>query len=207
MVEYYVLDELLGLDIVHTMDTGDTVTRGPQSAIMFLLIIAKTLVTKVCWRGIPDGEDTPGLGKTGLLLHTADPLLEDGRHLGRGSLGLGGIGSDLLRGVEGDGRGASLSRQIYQHSARRRSSLAPVAAPPSTPKQRRCSANGIGMASWELHGMARWRKGAIDASFDGLTDAILPEAEIAATRRPDWRMALENMVCASRSYSNSSAIN
>lgn len=55
--------------------------------------------------------------------------------------------------------------------------------------------------------MARCVTGAIDASYNGLTDAILPEAEIAATRRLDWRMALENMVCASRSYSNSSAIN
>jgi hypothetical protein len=42
--------------------------------------------------------------------------------------------------------------------------------------------------------MARWRTGAIAAGFDGLTDAILPEAEIAATRRLDWRMALENIV-------------
>jgi hypothetical protein len=55
--------------------------------------------------------------------------------------------------------------------------------------------------------MAGWLAGAIDAGFDGLTDAILPEAEIAATRRLDWRRALENMVCTSRSYSDSSAIN
>jgi hypothetical protein len=36
--------------------------------------------------------------------------------------------------------------------------------------------------------------------FDGLTDAILPEAEIAATRRLDWRRALENMFGAQRLY-------
>jgi len=63
------------------------------------------------------------------------------------------------------------------------------------------------MPSGELQTMVGWRAGAIDAGFDGLTDAILPEAEIAATRRLDWRRALENMVCTSRSYSNSSAIN
>lgn len=40
--------------------------------------------------------------------------------------------------------------------------------------------------------------GAIAAAFDGLTDAIRPEAEIAATRRLDWRMALENIVMSSR---------
>jgi hypothetical protein len=28
---------------------------------------------------------------------------------------------------------------------------------------------------------------------DGLTEAILPEAEIAASPRLDWRMALENI--------------
>jgi len=42
---------------------------------------------------------------------------------------------------------------------------------------------------------------------DGLTDAILPEAEIAATRRLDWRMALENILSSSRGYMEGSAIN
>ena len=55
--------------------------------------------------------------------------------------------------------------------------------------------------------MARWDLIAIAAGFDGLTDAILPEAEIAATRRLDWRMALENILMSPRSYSSSSAIN
>jgi hypothetical protein len=41
--------------------------------------------------------------------------------------------------------------------------------------------------------MAATAEGAIAGGCDGLTEAILLEAEIAATRRPDWRMALENM--------------
>jgi hypothetical protein len=42
--------------------------------------------------------------------------------------------------------------------------------------------------------MAAATAGAMAGECDGLTDAILLEAEIAATRRLDWRMALENMV-------------
>jgi hypothetical protein len=42
--------------------------------------------------------------------------------------------------------------------------------------------------------MAATATGACWCGCDGLTEAILPEAEIAATRRLDWRMALENMV-------------
>jgi hypothetical protein len=41
--------------------------------------------------------------------------------------------------------------------------------------------------------MAATAAGAIARVENGLTDAILLEAEIAATRRLDWRMALENM--------------
>lgn len=41
--------------------------------------------------------------------------------------------------------------------------------------------------------MARRAAGARAGGCDGLTDAILPVAEIAATRRLDWRMALENI--------------
>ena len=40
-----------------------------------------------------------------------------------------------------------------------------------------------------------------------LTEAILPAAEIAATLRLDWRMALENILMSSRVYADSSAIN
>jgi hypothetical protein len=47
---------------------------------------------------------------------------------------------------------------------------------------------------WELRAMAATAAGAMAGGCDGLTDAILLEAEIAATRRLDWRMALENMV-------------
>lgn len=38
--------------------------------------------------------------------------------------------------------------------------------------------------------------GADAGRCDGLTEAILLEAEIAATRRLDWRMALENIAAA-----------
>lgn len=41
--------------------------------------------------------------------------------------------------------------------------------------------------------MAATAAGAGGRGCDGLTDAILLDAEIAATRRLDWRMALENM--------------
>jgi len=46
------------------------------------------------WFGVPDGEDTTGLGEAVLLLDSTDPLLKDGRDLGGGGLCLG-VGSDL----------------------------------------------------------------------------------------------------------------
>lgn len=42
-----------------------------------------------CRLNVPDGQDAAGLGETSLLLDTTNSLLEDGRNLGRGSLGLG----------------------------------------------------------------------------------------------------------------------
>jgi hypothetical protein len=84
------LDKLLGLDIVHAMDTGDTVTM-PSSAIALPIIIFH------CQR-VPNREDTTSLGQAGLLGDTADPLLEDGRDFGRGGLALGGICALCLAG-------------------------------------------------------------------------------------------------------------
>jgi hypothetical protein len=46
--------------------------------------------------------------------------------------------------------------------------------------------------------MAGRSEGAIAGGCDGLTEAILPVAEIAATRRLDWRIALENMAAAAQ---------
>jgi hypothetical protein len=46
--------------------------------------------------------------------------------------------------------------------------------------------------------MAGRSEGAMAGGCDGLTEAILLVAEIAATRRPDWRMALENMAAAAQ---------
>lgn len=62
-----------------------------------------------------------------------------------------------------------------------------------------CSANGIGNPFFELQAMAEVAAGAMAGSCDGLTEAILLEAEIAATRRLDWRMALENMTAVLKS--------
>ena len=62
-------DQLLGLDIAHAMDTGDTVT---------------------------DGQNTASLSKTCLLLDSTYSLLEDGGNFGGRSFGIGGVGSDLF---------------------------------------------------------------------------------------------------------------
>lgn len=140
--------------------------------------------------GVPDGKHTSSLSEAVLLLHTADPLLQDGGDLGRRGLCIGGVGSD---GV-GEGRGAGLGEKNRQYS---------VSAEGSSPSSQRSSpipsaklqrgANGIGIRFWELQAMAGRATGALPGGCDGLTEAILPVAEIAATRRLDWRMALENI--------------
>lgn len=69
-------------------------------------------------KGVPDGEDTAGLGEAGLLLHTADPLLEDGGNLGGSSLGVGSIAAELVGGGVEDGRGrAGLGKRKREKSA------------------------------------------------------------------------------------------
>lgn len=95
-----VLDELLGLDVVHAVDTGNTVTDCPVSPCCPLI-----LSLLYCF-SIPDGEDTAGLGEAGLLLDTADALLEDGGDLGGGGLSIGGIAAS--EGVDNGGGGARL---------------------------------------------------------------------------------------------------
>ena len=140
---------------------------------------------------VPNGKHTSSFSETILLLHTTDSLLQDGRNLGRGGLRIGGVGSDGVGERRSTGlvetkpvsiptrqRGASAASQ-------RRSSM------PST--QPHCGANGIENYFQELQAMTRRATGAIVGRCDGLTEAILPEAEIAATRRLDWRMALENI--------------
>jgi hypothetical protein len=62
-----------------------------------------------------------------------------------------------------------------------------------------CIANGIGTGFFELQATAEVAAGAMAGCCGGLTDAILLEAEIAATRRLDWRMALENMTAVLKS--------
>jgi len=45
---------------------------------------------------VPNGEDTAGLGETGLLLDTTDPLLEDRGDLGGGGLSVGSIAAERV---------------------------------------------------------------------------------------------------------------
>jgi hypothetical protein len=68
----HLLDEFFGLDIVHTMDTRNTVTINRSALSIF------------CWipMSLPDGENTASLGKVGLLLNTTDSLLQDGGDFG-----------------------------------------------------------------------------------------------------------------------------
>jgi hypothetical protein len=94
------LDELLGLDVAHTVDTGDTVTIELLSEAMFLdSIVYAFVIFSMELPGIfdvPDGENATSLGETGLLGNTADALLED-----RGDLsgcGLVGIAAGLPDG-------------------------------------------------------------------------------------------------------------
>lgn len=147
--------------------------------------------------GVPNRKHTSGLGEAVLLLHAADPLLEDRRHLGGRGLCIGGVGPG-----EG-GRGAGLvAEKIRQFSARQRGGPAPAnaAGPPDASAKLLGGANGMETAVRGLQAMARQAAGAMAGGCDGLTDAILLEAEIAATRRLLWRMALENMVRCSRGY-------
>lgn len=60
---------------------------------------------------VPDRQNTTGLGETSLLLNTTDALLQDGGDLGGLSLGLSGVGTDLLGGT---GEGAGDSRADLQ---------------------------------------------------------------------------------------------
>lgn len=134
-VERDALDELLGLDIAHTVDTSDTITKHRSLAPTCLVVPAQ----QAC---IPDGENTSSLGEAGLLLYTADPLFKDGGDLGRGSLGFGGVASDLLRGVEVGcgaglqegkllatwlGKGAPPSSSLHRREPPRSSIAAPMA--------------------------------------------------------------------------------
>ena len=157
---------------------------------------------------VPDGEDATGLGKARLLLYTADPLLQDGGYLGRGSLRIGGVASDLLgRGIEDGGGGSGLSQKNESSVLGSAGELPPTtAASSSAPTKLQRIAIGI-LDGWqELRAMARWTAGAIAAGFDGLTDASLLDAEIAVTRGAA-RMALENILRSSRGLADSSAIN
>lgn len=89
---------------------------------------------------LPNGENATGLSKTSLLSDTADPLLEDGRDLGRGSLGLTSVVADLVNeGSSGTGllccNRRDVSDVFVEADCRHISCPArpPVAPPPTTP--------------------------------------------------------------------------
>lgn len=65
------LDQFLGLDIVHAMDTSNTVTVA--SAVCLFSDIS-----------IPNRENTTSLGETGIFLNSSNALLKDRRDLSRG---------------------------------------------------------------------------------------------------------------------------
>lgn len=92
--------------------------------------------------GVPDRKHTSSLGEAVLLLHAADPLLQDGRDLGWRGLRVGGIVSDGA----GEGRGAGLvvrKNRQYLVSAEGSSPSSQRSSPiPST--KLRSGANGIG---------------------------------------------------------------
>jgi len=86
-----VLNELLSLDVAHTVDTGDTISVKPKSqppSILFPCLFLFSII-------VPNGKNTTSLGERSLLLNTTDALLEDGRNLSwRGLVGIAAGGLD-----------------------------------------------------------------------------------------------------------------
>lgn len=105
---------------------------------------------------VPDGQNATGLSEVGLILNTADPLLEDGRDLGWRCLrvgvcadgGDGGCGISLQRG------GLALARDPRGAKTRSKIRAAPDKLPRAT--HRRCDG---GKSSIDLR---RGAPGAID---------------------------------------------
>lgn len=139
-----ILDELLSLDIVHAVHTRNTVTRWPLSAPDAFVDGRDSCRSRRC--GVPDGENTSGLGKTGLFLDTTDPLLEDGGDLGRRGLCVGGIGADGAV-VE---RSGCAGLNFRQHPVQRESSHGSSAATPNHLPSSNAApmASKIGSGSW-----------------------------------------------------------
>jgi hypothetical protein len=135
---FNILDQLLSLDVGQAVHAGDTITvtvlvsksalhaMSSQSSKSRRAFVWTSFVSsaaglpnsllQVCsdgvctvWGNVPDGEDAAGLSEVDLLLDTTDPLLEDGRHLGRRGPGFG-VGAGL-EGGDG-GCGISLSRDL-----------------------------------------------------------------------------------------------
>ena len=101
-----VLDQLLGLDIAHAMDTGNTITIN-ESASGLKSSLAAFIGVVSC---IPNGQDAASLRETCLLRDTTDALFKDGGYFGRTGFRLSvasGLGRcDVLCGWED---GAALS--------------------------------------------------------------------------------------------------
>lgn len=74
-----------------SMDGSDFDDSPPNSSIhrCRLLLLQLLLLLLVTSCHVPDGQDAAGLGQVGLLLDATDPLLENGRDLGRGGLCVG----------------------------------------------------------------------------------------------------------------------
>ena len=118
-----ILNQLFGLDIGHTVNTGDTITiqrtrlvhcKQLNPSAIVLLIFDVDAVGHIAGKlnfflklgeggDVPDREDTTGLSDVDLLLDTTDSLLEEGRDLGGRGLGLSSVVTDLLGGDGGDG--------------------------------------------------------------------------------------------------------
>ena len=94
-----ILDKLLSLDIVHAVDTGDTVTAISQ------ICRSCNSLSYLLGSLIPDGEDTASLGKASLFGDATDSLLQDGGDLSGGRFRIGGICAS--ESVDG-GRGGAL---------------------------------------------------------------------------------------------------
>jgi hypothetical protein len=56
---------------------------GVGSRLVLLLSLAAAKTSVRALKNVPDRQDAASLGKAGLLLDTADSLLENGRDLGR----------------------------------------------------------------------------------------------------------------------------
>ena len=188
-----ILDELLGLDIVHAVHTRNTVTRHPLSAPAIFCDGRDGCHSSFGWRTrrkahVRSRQDRP------LPEHHGSSARgwrrpRSGRPLRRRHI----CGRRCCRGVWLRGPENSLTLgSAGELVGNQRGALNPCS-------ELQCCANGAMNRVRKLRAMARWIAGAIAAGGDGLTEEICALADTAA-RRLDWRMARENIVMTSRGY-------